>query len=93
MTGADRAETIVASCAGSLTGKAGADWLDGGDGGDGNDRLGGGRGKDGFKAGNGRDFADAVDGVRETVDCGAGKDSAEVDRKDVVKGCERVKRF
>ena len=80
-------------------GKAGADCLEGGDGpdaldgGDGNDKLDGGRGKDGFKAGNGRDFADAVDGVKETVDCGAGVDRAEVDKKDVVKGCESVKRF
>ena len=81
-----------------LTGKAGRDCLEGGggpdflDGGDGGDQLDGGRDRDTMKGGRGGDFLDSVDGKRDVVDCGAGPDRAEVDEKDVLKGCERVTR-
>jgi Ca2+-binding RTX toxin-like protein len=82
----------------SLKGGAGNDTLDGGadpdtlDGGAGNDKLNGRGGKNKYKAGAGRDTVSARNGIRETVDCGSGKDSATVDRRDSVKGCEKVKR-
>jgi hypothetical protein len=69
---------------------------DGGDilkGGRGNDFLSGGRGKDVYRAGPGNDTVRAADGVKETVDCGKGKnDRATVDKADDVSGCEHVTR-
>ena len=83
----------------SLKGGAGNDKLSGGaaadklDGGAGNDTLSGGAAKNSYKGGAGNDTLSARNGVRETVDCGAGsKDKATVDRTDTVKGCESVKR-
>jgi len=75
-TGADR-----------LVGGSGADELWGGAGAD---RLTGGSGRDRFHGGGGRDVIDARDGARESVDCGPGRDTARVDRRDRVRGCERV---
>jgi hypothetical protein len=40
--------------------------------------------------GTGNDTFWAVDGARDVVDCGSGKDTATVDRFDVARGCERV---
>ena len=34
----------------------------------------------------------AADGTADRVECGAGRDSATVDRKDTVVGCEKVTR-
>ena len=72
-----------------LFGRGGNDRLFGGPG---NDLLDGGTGVDLFRGGTGNDIVRARDGKRETVDCGLGKDSATVDRIDVVRGCEKVSR-
>ena len=83
----------------SLDGGAGNDSLDGGTGrdklvgGTGNDKLNGGKGRNSYSGGGGNDRISAVNGTVETINCGAGrKDSASVDRKDKVKGCEKVRR-
>jgi Ca2+-binding RTX toxin-like protein len=88
-----------------LIGLAGADCLTGGagndrllgdegndvlDGGLGNDTLEGGSGIDRMLGGSGNDRIRAVDGKRDTIDCGPGRDTARVDRGDRVKRCERV---
>ncbi|MET0601065.1 MAG: hypothetical protein ABW167_03670 [Baekduia sp.] len=90
-----------------LAGSAGRDRLSGGTGDDkltggkGNDRLTGGPGNDTVSPGSGRDVVDAgggndtinsVDGVKETIDCGAGSDSVRADRRDRLKHCEKVRR-
>jgi Ca2+-binding RTX toxin-like protein len=90
-----------------LNGLAGADCLLGGRGNDrlsggsandvlsgdaGNDRLTGGRGKNTYRGGSGRDTIRAANRVREKIDCGPGRDTARVDRKDKVRRCERVRR-
>ena len=90
-----------------LKGRGGADCLDGGpgddrlDGGAGNDVLAGGAGADvliggagadAFFGGAGDDTILARDGVRESIDCGPGRDTATVDRVDRLKGCEKVRR-
>jgi hypothetical protein len=76
----------------ALLGGAGADAMDGGDG---NDRLIGGAGADSLTGGPGADVISAVDGVAETIDCGSGADTADVDRgaggvTDVVVNCETL---
>ena len=73
----------------SLSGGKGKDALDGGKG---NDKLTGGPDPNTLKGGSGNDSVDARNKKRDAVDCGAGKDSATVDRADRVKGCEKVKR-
>jgi hypothetical protein len=90
-----------------LAGSAGRDRLSGGTGDDkltagkGNDRLTGGPGNDTLSPGSGRDVVDAgggndtinsVDGVKETIDCGAGKDTVRADKRDRLKHCEKVTR-
>jgi hypothetical protein len=82
-----------------LTGGSGNDTLSGGtgkdtlDGGSGNDRLTGGSLVNRYKGGSGNDVVNARNGRVETIDCGSGsKDSATVDRRDKVRGCEKVKR-
>lgn len=72
-----------------LLGGGGDDWLIGGPGGD---RLDGGAGRDVYLAGAGADVIRSRDGVREVVNCGAGRDVVTADRIDVVIGCERVSR-
>jgi Ca2+-binding RTX toxin-like protein len=72
-----------------LRGEAGSDRLTGGSG---NDVLIGGSGVNVYDAGRGNDVVHAVNGRRETVRCGPGRDLARVDRRDRVIGCERVKR-
>jgi hypothetical protein len=81
-----------------LTGGTGDDKLTGGKG---NDRLTGGPGKDTISPGDGRDVVDAgsgndtinsVDGVKETIECGAGKDTVRADKRDRLKHCEKVTR-
>jgi dienelactone hydrolase len=71
-----------------LKGRGGRDCLAGGKGGD---RLDGGAGGDRLSGGSGRDRIDARDGGRDTVRCGRGRDRAKVDRRDRVRGCERVR--
>jgi len=88
-----------------LNGSAGPDLMHGGGGNDhvdgkagndkiygdaGNDALVGGSGRDSMFGGTGNDTFWAVDGARDVVDCGSGKDTATVDRFDVARGCERV---
>jgi Ca2+-binding RTX toxin-like protein len=83
----------------TLGGGDGNDTLDGGkgndklDGGKGNDKLTGGAGINKYTGGDGNDSVNARNGKKETIDCGGGKkDSATVDKADVVKSCETVKR-
>jgi RTX calcium-binding nonapeptide repeat (4 copies) len=56
------------------------------------DYLQGGNGKDVLLAGRARDEVSAVDGRRERIRCGRGKDEGVVDRKDNAKGCEDLRR-
>jgi hypothetical protein len=89
-----------------LNGGAGGDRLNGGAGGDrlnggaGRDRLAGGSGADRIKAGGGdrvdggagNDRIDAANGKRDRVNCGKGRrDRVRADRKDRLRGCERVR--
>jgi Ca2+-binding RTX toxin-like protein len=81
-----------------IRGKAGNDRLNGTAGRDrieglgGNDTINGRGGADTLLGGAGNDTITANDGVRDVVDCGAGNDRATVDRRDVVRNCERVTR-
>jgi Ca2+-binding RTX toxin-like protein len=81
-----------------LFGRTGADRLSGGDGRDllsggaGADVLDGDAGSDRLLAGAGNDRVDSVDRSADVVRCGTGRDSARVDRRDRVVGCERVRR-
>lgn len=72
-----------------ISGGSGDDRIDGGAG---DDVLMGGPGRDTIHGGPGNDRIFARDGVRDIVDCGSGDDVATVDRKDVVRDCERVAR-
>jgi len=72
-----------------LSGGAGNDQLLGGAN---NDRITGGTGSDRISGGLGNDSLNARDGVRENVSCGPGRDTAVIDRRDRVTGCERVTR-
>lgn len=106
--GGARSERILGLGGGDrLFGNAGNDCLVGGGGGDllsggpgkdalqgdaGDDTLIGGAGIDTFAAGSGADTVRARDGVAETVHCGPGRDTAFVDRRDRVIGCEVVRR-
>ena len=82
---------VISGLAGNdrLFGRRGNDRLLGGVG---NDLLDGGPGLDRLFGGPGRDTLQARDGQRDLVDCGPGKDVAVVDRRDVVRGCETVRR-
>ena len=73
----------------TLAGGRGNDTLNGGDG---NDTLIPGPGSDVVIGGAGADTINARDKVVETIRCGAGIDTAVVDRKDVTIGCELVRR-
>ena len=72
-----------------LNGGAGADRLVGGGG---NDVIRPGPGRDRIKAGSGRDRIRAHDGTRDRVRCGPGDDAVTADRRDRLRGCERVTR-
>ena len=73
-----------------LSGQAGDDRMFGGAG---NDRLVGGPGEDVHAGGPGNDSIGALDGERDTVSCGTGRDVAVVDSKDrVAADCEVVRR-
>ena len=79
-----------------ITSASGADAIFGGPGNDritagsGADLVVGGPGRDTIAAGQGNDTVETRDGFRDVVDCGPGRDVAEVDRLDRVMGCERV---
>ena len=72
-----------------LAGGAGNDRLEGGPQ---NDTLAGGPGRNTYLAGPGNDVVDAANGVRETLNCGPGRDRAVADRRDVARQCERIVR-
>ncbi len=81
----------------SLVGSQGRDRLIGGPGSDrlagklGGDKIVGGKGgPDCLLGGQGSDRLRAVNGRRDIVKCGHGRDRATVERKDRVRGCERV---
>jgi Ca2+-binding RTX toxin-like protein len=81
-----------------VNGGPGSDRISGGDGrdvllgGPGNDVIRAGRDADVVLAGPGRDVVFARDRHRDRIDCGGGRDTAKVDRVDVVRNCERVLR-
>jgi Ca2+-binding RTX toxin-like protein len=94
--GADRLDGSTGSD--RMFGGAGDDRLVGGRGNDrliggpGDDTLAPGLGRDSVSGGGGNDTINARDGLRETIDCGAGRDTVRADRSDRLKGCERVTR-
>jgi hypothetical protein len=81
-----------------LHGEAGNDVVDGGKGNDlvsggaGADVLSGGPGADVVDAGPGNDAINTVDGRRDSVNCGRGRDRVRADRSDRLTGCELVVR-
>jgi Ca2+-binding RTX toxin-like protein len=81
-----------------LFGGAGNDRVLGGAKGDelhgdaGNDQLFPGSGRDRAWGGAGNDLISARDGSRDVIDCGAGLDRVTADRRDRLRGCERVSR-
>lgn len=81
-----------------IHGEAGNDELEGGrgedtlDGGPGNDTLNGGFDDDVLRGGTGDDRITAVGGGVDEIDCGPGRDRADVDRNDIVRNCEDVRR-
>ena len=72
-----------------LLGGAKADELHGDTG---NDQLVPGTGRDRVWGGPGNDTISARDGSRDVIDCGAGLDRVTADRRDRLRGCERVSR-
>lgn len=72
-----------------LFGNAGNDLLVGGPG---RDRLRGGAGRNRLRGGSGNDRLNALNGRRDRVNCGKGRDRARVDSFDRVRGCEQVRR-
>jgi Ca2+-binding RTX toxin-like protein len=81
-----------------LFGGPGADRLFGGSDADvligegGADRLVGGPGPDGLIGRSGGDRIAAVDGARDEISCGKGRDTARIDAKDRVHACEILRR-
>ena len=82
-----------------ISGDADSDRIDGGSAGDvlkgnsGNDRITGRTGADRMSGGSGNDRISANDGARDRIDCGRGRDSVTVDRRDrVARNCEQVRR-
>jgi Ca2+-binding RTX toxin-like protein len=62
-------------------------------GGPGNDKLYGGPGVNTYNGGAGNDTINARNRKTETINCGPGKkDIATVDKRDKVKGCEKIQR-
>jgi hypothetical protein len=81
-----------------LSGEAGSDNVAGGNGNDtlnggaGNDLLEDNAGRNTFTGGSGSDTIVSVNGRREAVTCGSGRDTVRADRADVLRGCELVRR-
>jgi Ca2+-binding RTX toxin-like protein len=71
-----------------LAGGRGSDRLRGGKG---RDRLSGGAGRNVLFGGPGNDRLTSVNGKRDRLQCGRGRDRAIVDGRDRVRGCERVR--
>lgn len=109
LEGADGADTLTGGGAAdaldggqgndALDGGAGDDVVNGGDaddkltGGDGADKIDGGAGTDAVTAGAGDDLVRAADGIGETLDCGDGSDTVDVDARDTPTACETVNRL
>ena len=72
-----------------LKGNRGRDRVKGGGG---DDKASGGPGEDRLSGGDGDDQLKARGGGRDVVKCGPGKDKAVVDKRDRVRGCEKVRR-
>jgi Ca2+-binding RTX toxin-like protein len=72
-----------------INGASGNDRLTGSSG---NDRITGGSGRNTYSGGSGRDRINARNRRTERINCGSGRDTATVDRRDRVRGCERVRR-
>lgn len=105
--GSAKRDVLIGSAAGDKIGGAGGpdrirglegnDCLSGGPGRDrvggnaGADRVGGGGGHDRLAGGHGDDELVSRAGGRDVVRCGPGRDVARVDRRDAVRGCERVR--
>lgn len=81
-----------------LSGGAGNDRISGGAGNDtisggaGKDTISGGGGRNKISAGSGNDTINVVNRKRDIVNCGKGRDRVRADRRDVLRGCERVRR-
>jgi Ca2+-binding RTX toxin-like protein len=79
-----------------LAGNSGDDLLVGGPGRDrlagsaGNDRLSGGHGRNRLSGGPGNDSLSGANGSFDVLNCGPGRDSVRADRRDLVRGCERI---
>ena len=83
-------DVITGSASGDvLRGDAGHDRVAGGAGAD---SITGGTGRDRITGGGGRDFIKVRDSARDTVSCGAGRDQVNTDRRDRVRGCEKIRR-
>jgi hypothetical protein len=89
LDGTTGSETIRGRAGGDrIKARAGNDCV-GGQSGD--DSVNGGAGRDDLSGGSGDDRLQAVDGDRDTIDCGAGKDKAVIDDTgDKTENCERV---
>jgi Ca2+-binding RTX toxin-like protein len=72
-----------------ISGSSGQDRISGGSN---NDRISGGTGNDVISGNSGNDRINSVDGTRDRVDCGSGRDVARVDRIDRVRRCNIVRR-
>jgi Tol biopolymer transport system component len=100
LTGTAKADLIEAGGGNDwVNGGAGNDQIYGGSGNDtlyggpGNDLLNGGPGLDKIFGGPGNDTIRAADGVKDTIDCGTGRDVVYADKHDkVAKNCEVVHR-
>jgi hypothetical protein len=96
---AGRTDAILEGGLGSdvIIGSRYGDLLEGGGGNDrvsgraGADSIDGGRGKDRLSGGAGVDSIDSRDSQRDIVSCGTGRDRAKADRRDRVRGCERLR--
>src|SRR4051794_572641 len=85
--GSDVEDVFGTDSADKLTGNGAANTIDG-NGGD--DRIVGGDGEDTLFGGDGDDVIDSRDGHRDRVECGAGDDTATIDRgDDVAADCEQ----
>ncbi|HEX8123909.1 MAG TPA: calcium-binding protein [Solirubrobacteraceae bacterium] len=58
----------------------------------GDDTISGGAGRDLLRGGSGRDRISARDGRADDTDCGSGRDTATLDRRERARGCERANR-
>ena len=56
------------------------------------DNVTGGRGNDLISSGKGNDLIRSLDGTRDAVRCGSGRDRVKADGIDKLKGCERALR-